>query len=887
MTKIYSTIKHDSGIPLGGIGTGTVEIREDGLFHEWQIFNIGKWSPASDQCCCSAAKPPADVMRPQDLLFAVRVKQQGKEPVIRYLALDNELSELHIASWRRCVEAIEYNGTFPSAELVYIDQSLPVQIRAEVFSSFIPNDEKNTGIPGFYMNFHVENLTAEPVEASILGICKNPASYLGHPEAIRHTSYHEEDSTYIHMTHSMLERKSSYYGDMTFGVSGGEVSHINICTGFGRKGGRDVWTPWGSVLTSYFYHLRDTGTLPAFHNPAPPMNICKMDIDTLGPAEQSQYLEEVLKCPLIAQFYDRIRRHSPEELEKDGFVCSFLRHAANDIKIYYDWGAYHWDALLCSSVVLEPYSGQEVLFTVSWHYPNHYSPDEGNMGHMYENWFKNSLEVNRYLTANFALLYRKTMDFTHALYRSTLGETAVEAVGSQLSTLFKSSWWVRDNLFGIWEGLGCCGFHTTDITYQGSFSILALFPALQKIQMIQGARFQKEDGRVHHTFLQDFFHVDDDGYARVDMNPQFVMMVYRDYLWTGDKAYLEMLWPNVLKAMDNTRRLDTDGDGLPDDHCQKQTYDVWNLNGCPSYISSLWIGALFCASRMAEHMQDEARALEWKVLFRQAVDSFDRLLWNGEYYNLWVDPRTGRKDESCMTDQLSGEWFLRINGLGSVLPDDRVKHLLQTIYKYSFSAEKGISNCTVFKEKECSIHTYESFHAIVPWTGIEQAIAGMMLAMGMHGEAIGVLESIRDRYLYSGKVWKHIECGENYYRAMSSWSILMAASGLKWNKLRDRLECNPVFHKDQFTCLFAIPGAWGTYTQRDSRKVKSISLYLQGGTFTLRELRVPALWKESIAVYHKGEKLCAAVLIEDGMLVIGLEGQQLIEGDILEIRREQ
>jgi len=31
-----------SGIPLGGIGTGSVEVRSDGHFHEWMIFNLGR-----------------------------------------------------------------------------------------------------------------------------------------------------------------------------------------------------------------------------------------------------------------------------------------------------------------------------------------------------------------------------------------------------------------------------------------------------------------------------------------------------------------------------------------------------------------------------------------------------------------------------------------------------------------------------------------------------------------------------------------------------------------------------------------------------------------------------------------------------------------------------
>ena len=37
---------------------------------------------------------------------------------------------------------------------------------------------------------------------------------------------------------------------------------------------------------------------------------------------------------------------------------------------------------------------------------------------------------------------------------------------------------------GLWEGLGSCGFHTTDITYHASFGLLALFPDLQKKQML-------------------------------------------------------------------------------------------------------------------------------------------------------------------------------------------------------------------------------------------------------------------------------------------------------------------------------------------------------------------------------------------------------------------
>ena len=52
---IPSTMPMGSGAPLGGIGTGFVEIRADGCFHEWQIFNAGPWA----QDVRSTTRPPA------------------------------------------------------------------------------------------------------------------------------------------------------------------------------------------------------------------------------------------------------------------------------------------------------------------------------------------------------------------------------------------------------------------------------------------------------------------------------------------------------------------------------------------------------------------------------------------------------------------------------------------------------------------------------------------------------------------------------------------------------------------------------------------------------------------------------------------------------------
>ena len=116
----------------------------------------------------------------------------------------------------------------------------------------------------------------------------------------------------------------------------------------------------------------------------------------------------------------------------------------------------------------------------------------------------------------------------------------------------------------------------------------------------------------------------DDGYDRVDMNPQFVLLVCRDYLWTGDREYLARMWPHIEKAMDNTQLLDGDGDGLPDHDTRANTYDAWAMQGTPAYIASLWLAALKAAVRMAQDLGAQDRAARVGSV---AGKGQHRLLW--------------------------------------------------------------------------------------------------------------------------------------------------------------------------------------------------------------------------------------------------------------------
>jgi len=87
---IPATMPMGSGAPLGGIGTGFVEIRADGCFYEWQIFNSGPWA----QNARSTTAPPAP--GPQYLRFLLRAKKASEEvPQVRHLYLRSDENDLY------------------------------------------------------------------------------------------------------------------------------------------------------------------------------------------------------------------------------------------------------------------------------------------------------------------------------------------------------------------------------------------------------------------------------------------------------------------------------------------------------------------------------------------------------------------------------------------------------------------------------------------------------------------------------------------------------------------------------------------------------------------------------------------------------------------------
>ena len=846
---IPSSLAMNSGAPLGGIGTGFIELRPDGGFYEWQIFNSGAWAGRS-------GAPSPGGPRPQYLRFLLRTARSGETaPQLRRLYLRPEENNLYSQPYVHDVESIEYDAWFPMTGLRYNDSTLPVRVSAVAFSPFIPGKTRESATPGFHMAFTLENTSGETVEASLVSLMENPLLPDLDDRMLANTVSHDGAVTSLAMRTDAQPEDKSGAGGMCLSVTGGDHSWVSGT--FQQYTGTADFT-WNSqrsraMRVSLLEEIFRSGKLPdteAAHDVSKDFKLSSDEIDALSGTQVDDWVRRLSADALIKRIFSDAQAADSQGFNSIDAKKAMLKEVARNIappagaapgrapqRLMWGTGA------LASTVRLAPGQRVEIRFALSWFFPHHMararqaSPGGGaapppagiDIGHMYANWFNDAAEVNKYLLANYAAHRQATEAFARTLAGTSLGSALAFVWSSQLGTLVKSTWWIKDGGYGIWEGLGCCGHSTTDVDYQGSHPVAALFPELKLGQSKRMIKFQNDRGQVPHTYTGDFDHVDN-GFNRVDMNPQYVMMACRDYLWTGDKAYLEEVWPHIVKAMDYTASLDSDGDGLPDKNTGVQTYDQWAMRGTPSYIASLWIGGMRAAIRIAEDLGKTGDAARWKALLDKASVSFDRLLFNGQYYRLWVDGEA--HSDVCMSDQISGEWFTRLIGLPSTISEKNLVTAVDSIVKYNFNSEFGLHNATAPKGG-ADLLAVTNMQAGGVWTGIEFAFASFLMDLGRFADGVKVVESVHRRYLRAGRPWNHVECGDHYSRPPSSWATMIAATGFKPDVPRQTLAVMPTAPGD-----FHAPWATASGFGQIARSRQTLSVACAWGKLAFKKLQV-------------------------------------------------
>lgn len=801
----------NSGVPLGGLGTGSVELRRDGYLHEWQVMNNRPWGSG-----------PAVDAPPDSAFFALRLQQdEGGEtlrrtavlglPVeysSRFPLLGHFLNDPYHMPWLEHADAIDAEVRFPFTRLRYNFDSrnpLPVEVELEAFSPFIPLDAKNSALPLAFFTFRLKNLTGDDIEVSLLGALRNLTGY-----------------TYLEQPSHMAFMQSP-------GLSRVELARDSVPSGASDDGTLALAViEEGQGSTSYVFHPRTSRDLwDPFHHEG---RLESVDVGDFAGMLGNMGAEQKA----------RLRRGMP-------------------------LGA------ICRQVTLPAVSERRITFMIAWHFPNFIEMDymekkrAGELtGHRYAVDFDGAGALARYGAAHFGELQQRTRDFVDAYYSSSFPRWLLDAAAAQLTTLVKSSWWDRSGRFGIWEGLGCCGLQTTDITYYGSFPILQFFPEIQYSQMRLTHDNIEVPGKVPHMMPGNFSTGDVDHRGRIDLIPQYILLVWRDLLWGGDLDYARSMWPSVKDALAYFARTDTDGDGLPNNTGPDQTYDQFPLKGTSSFVGFLYAASLRAAAQMANALGEPETAADLEARLKVSLKKLDQQLWNGDYYNLSFDSAAGIANEGVMTDQVNGDWFVRQTSGAGLLPDRKVRSALLSVVDFCASPHGYLANCAWPRGGAVSIGRHTSDQAGSPWSGVEYAAAAHLILLGLEREGLQVAQNVWARYERAGLRFNHIECGANYYRALSSWAVYLALTGFAWDALAQELTLS--YRRGQARFIVCTPAAWGEVATRryTDQPGGSFTLRLREGAMKVRVLRLKGLRAGPVSVWLDGQVRKGMQVVRDG-----------------------
>ncbi len=148
------------GMPVGGIGAGQLYLGGDGRLWHWDIFN---------QLFRTGSEHYAKPLIPSSPLTQKFT-----------LTIDGASRTLD----RTGFSEISFRGEYPIGTVEYADPVVPVTVKLEAFSPFIPLNTEDSSLPATIFQFTLHNASAMPVEATLAGelengVCLNNRGYEG------------------------------------------------------------------------------------------------------------------------------------------------------------------------------------------------------------------------------------------------------------------------------------------------------------------------------------------------------------------------------------------------------------------------------------------------------------------------------------------------------------------------------------------------------------------------------------------------------------------------------------------------------------------------------------------------------------------------------------
>lgn len=785
--------------PLGGIGTGSIGLAGNGRLIDWEIFN-----------------KPNKLSFNGFSFFAVKAECKGEVKLTK--VLNGDLHTPYTGEGKGKFEGYGYGprrenmagfphftntsfqGQFPFAEMTFDDADDPITVKLTAFNPFIPLNDRDSSIPCAIFEYEVTNRSTDELEISVVGNVSNPFRQGAVNEAVEFSGRRA-----IRMSSTQYEVDEAEFGDLTLMTDNDDVSYQS----YWYRGG------WFDNLTVFWKDFRRPG-----------------------------------------RFQER-SYEGPRELD-----AKRLHEKHQDV------------GLLSGHRTVAAGGRARFRFVLAWSFPNcvnFWNPGSGDDSGRQPSWknyystlFRDSTDTANYIMEHYERLNKETRLFQETLFRSTLPDTVIDAISSNISIL-KSPTVLRltdGTLYGF-EGV-----HTNEGSCEGSCTHVwnyeqataFLFPALARsMRNIEYKHAQFENGKMAFRLMLPAERTTRDNTFRAAADGQMggVIKSYREWKISGDTEWLRSIWPNVRKALEyawdptNEDQWDADKDGVMEGR-QHHTLDM-ELFGHNSWLTSMYLTALKAAAEMAGTLGEQEKAAEYEGLYAKGSAWTNEHLFNGRYFHQLVDlkdrsvlEKYGAEDvywneeagehkyqigEGCGIDQVLGQWFAHLVGLGYVLDPVKVKRAVQSIYDnnyienlgdypnacriYGLNDESGLMICT-WPDDSCP--TVPVPYADECMNGFEYQAASHMIYEGLVTEGLSAVKSIRDRYDGERRnPWNEFECGSNYARSMASYGLLLALSGFEYDMVRGHIGFSPKWQAQDFRCFWSLNDGWGEFRCSDEQ----------------------------------------------------------------------
>ncbi|MCS7192392.1 MAG: GH116 family glycosyl-hydrolase [Armatimonadetes bacterium] len=510
---------------------------------------------------------------------------------------------------------------------------------------------------------------------------------------------------------------------------------------------------------------------------------------------------------------------------------------------------------LAVSFKLEPMQSKTLTFVLAWYFPYRPHGDE-ILGNYYTRLYESVEDVANKVISKLPSIWDAIYQWQTICFDNSLPDWLQDALVNSVATMFKTSMWFADGRFRQWESFSCPAVEPIHIHFYRSLPYAFFFPTLQKNILKGFAKTQSESGYIEENLGDSSGPLDQPkGRQMGDGCTVFILAVYQNYLWTGDKNFLDELWLNVKKAaqwqIERCAKF-----GLPNN--LNNTYDWWDFEHkyIVAYNAFLHIAAMMAAEKLAIIQGDEEFANLCRANIETSRKALNELLWNGEYFRAWWEKEKPSSDASINplhADTLYGQLWAFILGLGWTTEPEKVSSHLAMEQKKN-SSPFGLK---VMQGTDCDDDRHPDprpGHApyengpvnnlvwqagSLDWASLNIYIGGDVQQSLLEAEKViqNWRENLRDQWDYrdlttgwDGYPW----CNSHYSRQLIFWAIVLALSGQQYSAPDKRLRFDPKVSALSKLPFFT-PKASGTLEILGDGKFKLTVLV---GELELNELQV-------------------------------------------------